>query len=234
MMQRSYDPERRQQRSVDFAKNGRLLTAPAPPEEESPMVSRFLVKDDGSDQEELPATTGPNQPYSSFLNSTSTLPVPVANLQGRSSSSSFLNRTSSQSYFPQPARRSCARLSTQPSLGARSATAYMRERHRGPSRPSLNFHANFVDLIDVRRKEKQAKDEAEKCCKLACDQKMKREARDLHEFRERIKRQSQKLTLQELRRLEPTYRKEYIGQVYRESDEALEQITEVDEKVKDK
>jgi uncharacterized protein YnzC (UPF0291/DUF896 family) len=91
-----------------------------------------------------------------------------------------------------------------------------------------------VDLIDIRRQEKIAKEEAELSTKLATNQKARKEAQDLNDFRNKIKRQSQKLSLQELKRLDTTYRNEYIGQVYRESNEALEQITEVDEKVKDK
>lgn len=91
-----------------------------------------------------------------------------------------------------------------------------------------------MDLIDIRRQEKIAKEEAELSTKLAINQKARKEAQDLNDFRNKIKRQSQKLSLQELKRLDTTYRNEYIGQVYRESNEALEQITEVDEKVKDK
>jgi hypothetical protein len=69
---------------------------------------------------------------------------------------------------------------------------------------------------------------------LEHEEKRKRDAHDLSEFRKKIRRQSQKLSLQELRRLEPAFRNEYIGQVYQESDEALEQIAEVEEKVKNK
>ena len=74
-----------------------------------------------------------------------------------------------------------------------------------------NYHAGFLDLSVIQRQIKQARRAEEELKKKQEEERRLQDEQDLQNFKNKIKRQSQKLNLKQLKKLNSVYKKEYIG-----------------------
>ena len=93
----------------------------------------------------------------------------------------------------------------------------------------MNFHSNFTDLSVDQRKLREDK----RKIMLLKKEHEAEEKLKFEEFQKRIRRESQKLDIHQIKGLKKPYKQAYVEQTMKEQDQALEIVEEAEEVIED-